>query len=128
MIKRNKSSKGKIAAEAALAAITAAGAAYWLYGSKDATKHRKMVSKWSSQVQKEVVAAAKKLKTLNKKSYTELVNKAVKRYSKAKGITKKELTILSRDLKTAWDKINKVSHKKISPKKSAKRTIKKARQ
>ncbi len=86
-----------------------------------------MVSKWSSQVQKEVVAAAKKLRTLDKKSYTELVNKAVKRYSKAKGITKKELAVLSRDLKTAWNKVKRASIKKVSLKKSTKRTIKKAR-
>lgn len=127
MIKKNKSINRKIVAETALAAITAAGAAYWLYGSKDAAKHRKMVSKWSSQVQKEVIAAAKKLKTLNKKTYAELINKAMKHYSKTKGITKKELAVLSRDLKATWNKVKKASPKKTSIKRSVKRTIKKAR-
>lgn len=112
MIKKNN--KKKIIAGAALTAAAAAGAAYWLYGSKDAAKHRKMVKEWSVKAQKEVIGAAKKLKNLDKKAYTDLVNKAMKRYSNIKGVTAKDLAVLGRDLKAAWNKVG----KKASSKKS----------
>lgn len=110
-----KNNKKKVIAGAALATAAAAGAAYWLYGSKDAAKHRKMIGDWSKKAQKEVMAAAKKIKNLDKSSYAELVSKSIQRYSKAKGITSKELSGLKRELKTAWNNLE----KSASPKKKS---------
>ena len=123
MTKRNSGNKKKIVAGAALATAAAAGAAYWLYGSKDAAEHRKMVGQWSGKAQKEIIAASKKLKKLDKKSYANLVNKVTKRYSSVKGITAKELVVLSRDLKRTWNDLS----KSASPKKKAAKPAKKSR-
>ena len=82
-----------------------------------------MVGKWSGKAQKEIISAAKKLKKLDKKSYANLVNKVTKRYSSVKGITVKELAVLSRDLKRTWNDLSKAA----SPKKKAAKPAKKSR-
>lgn len=60
-----KTSRGKIAAEIG-AGLVAAGAAatagYYLYGSKNAKKHRKVAAKWANEVKKEVVREVQKQK------------------------------------------------------------------
>lgn len=128
MTKRNSGNKKRIVAGAALATATAAaGAAYWLYGSKDAAKHRKMVGKWSGKAQKEIISAVKKLKKLDKKSYANLVNKVTKRYSSVKGITAKELAVLNQDLKRTWNELSKAASPKKKATKSSKGRTKRAR-
>ena len=55
----------KKAAQATLGAALTMGAlasAYYLYGSKNASKHRKQVAKWADKAEKEVVSQAKKMK------------------------------------------------------------------
>lgn len=78
---------------AALAA--AAAGTYWLYGAKDASKHRKAAKSWMLKARAEVLEgvekAIEKAGTIDKEKYVQLVKAAVKNYSstKAKRAVKK---------------------------------------
>jgi hypothetical protein len=108
----------------AMAAAAAAGA-YWFYGSTDAPKNRKAVRSWMLKARAEVLEAVEKLGDIDKKTYLDIVDRVVKRYSGAAGATSAEVVGMARDLKAAWQHMQASKTAGVA-KKSLKKAVKKA--
>lgn len=107
------------------AAAATAAAAYWLYGAKNAAKHRKIARSWMFKARAEVLEAVEKLGDIDKQTYLDIVDKVVQRYSSMSGATSAEVMQMAKDLKSAWQHMQ--SSKKVkSVKKSVKKAVKKA--
>lgn len=118
--KSSKSNVGAVSVGVAAAAATAA-AAYWLYGAKNAARHRKLARSWMFKARAEVLEAVEKLGDIDKQTYLDIVDKVVKRYSSVSGATSAELMQMTKDLKAAWQHMQ--SSKTA---KKVKKTVKKA--
>ena len=94
---------------AVAAAMAGAAGAYWLYGSADAAKHRKSVKSFMLKARGDVLAAVEKAKTLDKDTYTSIVDGVVARYAKVSGITSDEIAQMTKDLKATWGHMQKVA-------------------
>lgn len=112
----NKTMVGAGVAGLAAAAI----GAYWLYGSKNSTKHRKMASSWMLKARAEVMDAVEKMKEMDKEAYLQIVDKVVDKYSKTKSSA--EIMAIAKEMKSAWSQISST----IKPAKSkVKKAVKK---
>lgn len=115
MAKNTKSSShttGIMVGAASLAA--AAAGAYWLYGAKHATKHRKIAKSWMLKARAEVMEAVEKLENIDKTAYYQMVEDTVKKHTQ----TVKDGTAIAlaiKEIKSAWPHIQKV----IKPAKKA---------
>jgi hypothetical protein len=92
----------------------AAGAAYWLYGAKDASKHRKMAASWMLKARAEMVDALEKVENIDKSKYMRLVDDTIKKYA-AHHRGGPAAAKVKRDMMAAWSHISKADKK--SPKK-----------
>jgi hypothetical protein len=90
---------------AAGAAMTAAGA-YWLYGAKDAAKHRKMARSFMLKARADVMDALEGVTDIDRTKYMAIVDKVVNKYSAAAGITAAEIAQMTKDLRAAWTHMN----------------------
>lgn len=88
-----------------LAAVAAAGACF-LYGNQGA-KNRKQIAGWTLKMKGEVLEKVETLKTLDRETYTELVDKVSARYAKLEKVSASELRHLTVELKKAWIHISK---------------------
>ena len=108
------------------AAAAAAAGAYWFYGSKDAAKHHKSVRSWMLRARAEVLEAVEKVidkvGQIDKDTYMNIVESVLKRYKKINGVTSEAMVQMTRDMKDAWDHMQ-----KTGPGKRAKRTRKGSR-
>jgi hypothetical protein len=113
---------------AAAAAAVAAAGAYWFYGSKDAAKHRKTARSWMLKARADVLeaveAAMEKAGEIDKDTYMGIVDGVLKRYSKLAGVTSAEMLQMTRDMKDAWQHMQKA--RKSVPAKKTKKAVKKA--
>lgn len=119
MEKKQKSvgvNKGVVAGGVAGLAAAAIGA-YWLYGAKNAAKHRKMASSWMLKARAEVMDAVEKMKDMDKEAYMKIVDSVVDKYAKTKSSA--EVIAIAKEMKSAWSQIN-------SATKPAKKVVKKA--
>jgi hypothetical protein len=114
-----------LAVGAAAAAAAAAAGAYWLYGAKDAAKNRRAVRSWMFKARAEVLDAVEKLKDIDKEKYMAIVASVMKRYSKTAGVTAKDLSEMAKELKGAWDHMQKTRTGAVV-KKSVKKAVKSA--
>ena len=114
-----------VAAAAAGAAAAAAGA-YWLYGAKHATKHRKLAKSYILKARVEALEALEKVKDIDKTTYLALVDKIVAKYSATAGITAEEVAQITKDLKAGWSYVNSALVTAKGGKKVAKKSAKKA--
>jgi len=96
--------KSFIGASVGLAAVAAGG--YFLYG-KDGKKNRDKVRGWALKAKGEMLERIEKLKTVNQKTYNEVVDRVAKRYKKFKQVDKKELQRLVKESKGFWNSIAK---------------------
>jgi predicted ATP-grasp superfamily ATP-dependent carboligase len=108
-----------VGAGMAAAAAAAAAAAYWLYGAKDASKHRKMAQTWIVKARGEVLHALEKLRKVDKEAYFSVVENVLKRYA-GLGISGAELKRFSSDMKSAWRHVE-GSHTKAQGRKTSTR-------
>lgn len=115
-VKKSGSGLGLVA----LAAATAAGA-YFLYGSKNAAKNRKKVKGWTLKAKGEVLEKMETMKNIDESDYKKIVDTVAAKYKKLKTVNTKEVEGLARELKAQWKEI----HKEASPKKKAKKAVKK---
>ena len=107
------------------AAVAAAGAgAYWLYGSKDASKNRKTAKSWMLKARGDVLEAVEKLKDIDKESYMEIVDNIMKRYKSMSGVTAAEVAQMASDFKDSWRHMQQHAAK---GKKTATKVVKKAK-
>jgi len=101
-----KKSEGHAGAVVAIATIAAAAGAYFLYGSKDATKNRKAVKSWALKAKGEVLEKLEKAKEINEESYHTIVDTVMKKYANLKD-SKEEVDAVITDLKSHWKNIKK---------------------
>lgn len=118
--KVSKVSNGAIGAGVAGLAAAAIGA-YWLYGAKNAAKHRKIASSWMFKARAEVMDAVEKMKQLDKDSYLKIVDSVVDKYSKTRSSA--EVMAIAKEMKSAWTQINSATK---PVKKAVKKVVKSA--
>lgn len=104
----------------ALVAATAA-AGYFLYGSKDGARNRKIVKGWMLKAKGEVLENIEKLKNVDEEDYNKIIDKVSAKYAKIKSLDSNEVYALMDDMRRHWKRIQ----KDIEPK--AKKAAKKGK-
>jgi hypothetical protein len=102
MAKTNDTTKIAAAAGVAAAAAAAAAGAYWLYGAKDASKHRKLAKSWMLKARAEMMELVEKAQELDRDTYMQLAGEVAKRYGSVAGVTAAESQRLIKDLQAGW--------------------------
>lgn len=101
----------------ALTAIAAAAGAYFLYGSKDAKKNRKVVKGWALKAKGEVLEKIELAKEeLTEENYHKIVDTVAGKYEKVKNTSADEISEFGKELKSHWKSIKK--HLAGAPKKA----------
>lgn len=125
--KRKSISKKKMVGVgiASAAVVAAAAGTYFLYGSKNAARNRKVVKSWALKAKAEVLEGLEKAKRMSEEDYKKIVSAALKKYSKLAG--SKEVKKLERELHSHWKHLSakgKGTAKKA--KRKAKKVVRKA--
>ena len=119
------------------AGAAAAAAGYYFYGSAKAKQHRKIVTKWATDMKKEVIREAKRLKKMDSREFAKVVDTVSNAYRGAKSVNAADLKRAANELKSNWKMVQKelgktgaksVSRAKTVGKKalsSGKKTVKK---
>ncbi len=120
------------------AAVAAAGA-YFLYGSKEAPENRKKVKSGILKAKAEVLEVLENAQEITEEEFHEVVDGVVATYSKAKTLSKKDLSDFKKEMRENWQDLlssgvakvmtaEKVAEKlmKKPTKKAAKKTVKTA--
>jgi len=102
MAKKDNTTKIAAAAGITAAAAAAAAGAYWLYGAKDAKKHRKLARSWMLKARAEMMDMVEKAQEIDKETYMQLAGEVAKRYAGVAGVTAAESKRLVQDLKAGW--------------------------
>jgi hypothetical protein len=97
------------------AAVAAAAGAYFLYGSKGASKNRKAVKSWALKAKAEVLERLEQAKAMSKDEYEALLGTVVGAYTGVQNVTKSELKDFATEMKQHWHAIEKAT----KPKKKA---------
>jgi hypothetical protein len=122
-----QTSKGSAAGLAIAAAVAAAGAgAYWLYGTKDASKNRKLAKSWMLKARGEVLEGVEKLKDIDKEKYLRIVDTVMNRYKKMSGVTAVEALPMAKNFKDSWQHMQKAAKPAKKAAKKAKKYAKKS--
>ncbi len=104
--KKQDSSSGVVKGLGLLAGAAAvAGAGYYFYASKDATKNRKIAAKWATNMKADVVKMAKKAQKLDRKTIHEIIGQTQKMYQAAKNINQEEVMLVAKELKSNWEQL-----------------------
>ncbi|MCD5381628.1 MAG: hypothetical protein LR008_03580 [Candidatus Pacebacteria bacterium] len=107
------------------AAVAAAGA-YFLYGSKNASKNRKTIKSWTLKAKAEVLEKLEVAKEMSQEEYEEVINTVAGAYSELKNASKVDIKTFKSEMKDHWKAIEKSAKpKKQAAKKSVKRVVKK---
>lgn len=102
-----------------LTGIAAAAGTYFLYGAKQAKKHRKQVKSWMLKAKGEVLEQLEKMDVIDEKKYQAAVDKVASKYRAIKNVDQKDVEETMADLKKHWKNMIK------TPVKKKKRTAKK---
>jgi hypothetical protein len=94
------------------AAVAAVGA-YFLYGSKDASKNRKKVRSWALKAKGEVLEALEKAEKITEGEFKELVEGVVAVYAKGQKLSKKELSEFKKEMTENWQDLVKSGVAKV---------------
>lgn len=108
------------------AAAAAAAGAYFLYGSKNAPKNRKIVKSWLLKAKAEVLEALEQAGHMTQMEYEQLVDGIAKAYGMMKNVTKGEIADFRKEMKSHWSQIAKSGVVKQAVKKVAGQAAKKA--
>ena len=107
------------------AAAVAAAGAFFLYGSKNAAKNRKLVKSWALKAKAEVLEKLETAKEMTQAEYETLVEQVVGAYATAQTATKKDIKELQAELKSHWKGLVKAAPKPKSKKAPVKKAVKK---
>jgi hypothetical protein len=126
MTSKKNQQNGHPAIGLAIAAAAAAGT-FFLYGSKDAKKNRKIVKGWALKAKGEVVEKIEQIKgEVTEENYNKIVDGVMTKYRKVKSDHQEDIDSLVKDMKGYWKNIKKhVAPEKVV-KKAVKKTAKKA--
>ncbi len=124
--------KAEIGIGLTAAAVTAAGA-YFLYGSKNASKNRKKVKGWALKAKGEILEALEKAEDITEEEFNNLVTGAAKMYGTVKNASKGEVADFKKEMTAHWNDLKKnkavkkiATKTKTQAKKVAKKVAKKA--
>jgi len=103
------------------AAAVAAAGGYFLYGSKNAAKNRKVVKSWALKAKAEVLEGLEKAQSMSEGEYNQLIETIGSTYAQVQGATKADIASFKKEMKEHWANIAKSSapKKKSAPKKSS---------
>jgi hypothetical protein len=127
MVKKTVKKSG--AAGIGLAALAAAGAAagYFFYASEGAEKNRKIAATWATNMKKDIVKEAKKVKNIRQSDITKLIDGAAKAYASSKGrIDAGSLSSAARELKKHWSEIKREAEGDVKSVRKSAQSAKKA--
>jgi len=119
---KNNNKKGRLG-KGMLAAAAVAAAGYYFYASKDAKKNRRAAAAWAGELKKTVIENAQKVKNVDRKTLSAIVDEAAKAYKGMRDLDRGEVERAARELKDNWHKIAKELTKSGA---KATRTVKKA--
>src|SRR3989344_4865711 len=102
VVKRVAIGTGVVAAAAA-----AAAGMYFLYGSKNAAKNRRLVKAWSLKARGEGLERLEQLFEINERVYRQVVEEVSSRYKKLKHLSSKEVSEFGTELRKHWKDIAK---------------------
>lgn len=98
----------KTAVGAGLAAVAAAVAGtYFLYGAKNAPKHRKQVKAWSLKARGEILEHIEKLAKVDEATYHKVIKEVAGKYKTLKHLDAKDVIEFAEELKDHWKDIAK---------------------
>jgi hypothetical protein len=117
-----KSNNNMAKTGAGLAALGAAAAGAYYFFGKNGKKHQAGALKWANKAKGDVLKEVKKIKNFSKPVYDKAVSKVMSEYEKLKKLDPKDLTALSKELKSDYNAIAKQVTKAISKKTPAKKT------
>lgn len=81
--------------------------AVFLYGTKEGRKEREKLKGWMVAMKGEIIRKLENLKNVNKEHYHKAVDEASKKFGKVKGLSIKEISKLSKSLKSKWEEVKK---------------------
>lgn len=102
------------------AAVAAAAGSYFLYGSKNAAKNRKLVRSWTLKAKAEVLEALEQAKEMSQDEYEALIATVAGAYAGVQNVSKSELSNFTKEMKEHWQSIEKTAapKKKTAAKKA----------
>ena len=124
--KKSSAVKRALIGTGVVAAAAAAAGVYFLYGSKNAAKNRRLVKAWSLKARGEILERLENLSEINEKVYRQVVEEVSARYKKLKHLSSKEVTEFGAELRKHWKDIAKEVRGTRAPV-GARRTTKKKR-
>jgi hypothetical protein len=102
------------------AAAVAAAGAYFLAGSKNAAKNRKVVKSWALKAKAEVLEGLEKAQQMSQAEYEALIEQVGAAYAHVETATKADISGFKKEMKEYWQKIAKSAAPK---KKSVKKVV-----
>ena len=112
-----------------LAAVATAAAGYYFFASKNATKHRKIVASWATEMKKDVLKQAKQLKTFDRAALSGIIDGVEKAYEGVRKLDAKDLRRAAAELKDNWQKLQEeLKHTSTLARKEAGKTASNAAQ
>ena len=109
MAKNTKSKINSTAVTMGAATVAAAAVgAYWLYGAKHATKHRKLAASWMLKARAEVMDAVEKIGDIDKVAYLQIVDDVIKKYAQSNQGSA-AVAVVTKEIKAAWPHIQRMT-------------------
>lgn len=105
------------------AAVLAAAGAYFLYGSKNATKNRRAVKSWMLKAKAEVLEKLETAKEMSKDEYEVLIKEVASAYQGLQSASRMDIKEFKDEMLSHWNAIEKSAK---ATKKTAKKAVKKA--
>lgn len=105
------------------AAAVAAAGTYFLYGSKGASKNRKVVKSWALKAKAEVLEKLEQAKEMSQEEYEQVIDTVSGLYAQVKDASKADISGFKKEMKEYWNKIEKTAK---PVKKAAKKAVAKA--
>ena len=110
------------------AAAVAAAGAYFLYGSKNASKNRKTVKSWMLKAKAEVLETLEDAKEMTEAEYKELIAGVAGAYAGLQNATKVDIKEFKKEMLDHWKAIEKSARpKQKAAKKAAKKAVRTAK-
>jgi len=109
------------------AAAVAAAGTFFLYGSKGASKNRKVVKSWALKAKAEVLEKLEKAQQMSKDEYEQLIDTVGGAYAGLKEASKVDISGFKKEMKEYWGKIERTAKpkKKAVSKSAVKKVAKK---
>lgn len=108
------------------AAAVAAAGTFFLYGSKGASKNRKVVKSWILKAKAEVLEKLEQAKEMSQDEYEQLIDTVGTVYAQVKDASKVDIAGFKKEMKDHWNKIEKTAApKKKAIKKAVAKAVKK---